>query len=135
MDSITFDDNNKEYISGDLKVISTVKGEDNVEIFKFESILLVNWHTLYISEKFNLAISLLRPIKITSLTPNVRISNMRLFKKWIEGSYSSYFASKPNANNMLFSTSIDWKEDGLITYNAYVQTDEKWISFKSNNEH
>lgn len=134
MDSITFDDNNKEYISGDLKVISTVKGEDNVEIFKFESILLVNWHTLYISEKFNLAISLLRPIKITSLTQDVRISNMRLFKKWIEGSYSSYFASKPNVNNMLFSTSIDWKEDGLITYNAYVQTDEKWISFKSNNE-
>ena len=89
MDSITFDDNNKEYISGDLKVISTVKGEDNVEIFKFESILLLNWNALYISEKFNLAISLLRPIKITSLTPNVRISNMRLFKKWIEGSYSS----------------------------------------------
>lgn len=134
MDSISFDETNKEFISGDLRVISSVKDEDEVEIFKFESILLVNWHVSYISEKFNLAISLLRAIKIASLTTDARITNMKLLKKWVEGCYTSYFASKPNENNMLFSTSIDFKEDGLITYDAYVQTDEKWISFRNNSE-
>lgn len=131
MKDIKFDEENKEYISADLTVESTVVDENNKEMFKFETVLFINWHTNYILEKFNLSISLFKAVKITSKTEGVRINNMMLFRKWIEGTYGRFLSGK---NNNLFTEPLDLKSDGIINYNAYVTTTQKWIIFKDNFE-
>ena len=131
MKGIQFDEDNKEYISADLTVESTVVDENNKEMFKFETVLFINWHTNYILEKFNLSISLFKAVKITSKTDGIRINNKMLFKKWIEGTYGRFLSGQ---NNQLFTESLDLKSDGIITYNAYVTTTKNWIIFKDNFE-
>ena len=131
MKDIQFDEENKEYISADLTVESTVVDENNKEMFKFETVLFINWHTNYILEKFNLSISLFKAVKITSKTDGIRINNKMLFKKWIEGTYGRFLSGQ---NNQLFTESLDLKSDGIITYNAYVTTTKNWIIFKDNFE-